>query len=391
MRRALIIGGGIGGLSAALSLVRCGFQVEVIEQSGAIVESGAGIQLSPNATRVLYDLGLAGALKEEAFLPERTEIRHWRTGRLIASNALGHTCQERYGFPYLHIHRGDLIAVLETAVRNDPRIQLHTGCRVTQFQDNGEHVSVVVNGTVIQADVLIGADGIRSVVRENLFGPERAEFTGNVAWRMLVPLHRMSGVLVPPVAGLWWGPRRHFVHYLVRSGKYVNCVCVVEQGDWTTESWTEHGDLEELRRAFSDWHPMIQALLNAAPVESLFKWALFDRQPMPSWGRGRTTLLGDACHPTLPFMAQGAAMAIEDGAVLAACLATGESISEALMRYAALRRPRTSSVQQGSRRNATIFHLSGIKAWLRNQAAARLSERRLDDLFRYDALSALEE
>jgi len=391
MSEILIVGGGIGGLTAALCLAKQGHRVQVFEQASVISEAGAGLQLSPNATRVLFHLGLQTPLAEVAFAPQHTQIRHWRTGRLISSNLLGETVRARYGFPYLNVHRGDLIGVLERAVCSEPRIILHVGRRVDAVRQDTDVVSLVADDKSFDGEILIGADGIRSVVREVLFGPERATFTGNVAWRMLIPVEELPAGLLPPVAGLWWGPGRHFVHYFVRRGELVNCVCVVEQTGWTVESWTEPGNPDELRAAFAGWHPTIQNLVGAARPDSLFKWALFDRPPMPAWSRGRMSLLGDACHPTLPFMAQGAAMAIEDGAVLAACVAGGGDISANLDRYAHLRRSRTSGIQLGSRRNATIFHLSGVKAWLRNRAAGKAASSRLDGLFRYDAIRAADE
>jgi len=390
MSEVLIVGGGIGGLTAALCLAERGHSVQVFEQAPMIAEAGAGIQLSPNATCVLFDLGLQTQLASMAFIPQHTEIRDWRSGRLISSNVLGEAVRERYGFPYLHVHRGDLIGVLEQAVRRESRIRLHVGKRVDTVRQDGNAVSIVADHKSIDADILVGADGIRSVVREALFGPERATFTGNVAWRMLIPVGDLPADLVPPVAGVWWGPGRHFVHYYVRRGELVNCVCVVEQDGWTVESWTEPGIPEELRDAFSGWHPTIQTLIGAARRGSLFKWALFDRPPMPEWSRGRMTLLGDACHPTLPFMAQGAAMAIEDSAVLAACVTHGGDVPAALDRYAQLRRARTAGIQLGSRRNATIFHLSGVKAWLRDRAAASAAKGQLDGIYRYNALRAHE-
>jgi salicylate hydroxylase len=186
---------------------------------------------------------------------------------------------------------------------------------------------------------------------------------------------------------VWWGPGKHFVHYYVRGGDYVNCVCVVEKSGWQVESWTELGDISELREDFAGWHPDVEELINQADAAQLYKWALFDRPPMPQWGKGCVTLLGDACHPTLPFMAQGAAMAIEDAAVLAGCLAQDQSVANAMQRYEGLRRQRTASIQLGSRRNARVFHLAGIPAWLRNLAAGRARRNSMDGLFRYDPLS----
>ena len=392
-RRVLIAGGGIGGLTAALCLAKAGFEVALFEQAAEFGEIGAGIQLSPNCTRVLHHLGLEPALRACAFLPEGTEFRAWKSGKVIGASALGQAVRDRYGFPYYHIHRGDLLRVLLEAAEGSPAIELSTASQVTGFEQDGR-VRVAVGdgstsgGSVHEGDALIGADGIHSAVRAQLFGNDAPRFTGNVAWRALVPAERLPTGLVRPMSTVWWGPHKHFVHYYLRSGALVNCVCVVEKTGWEVESWTEPGDLEELKRDFAGWHEDIQALIDNMDPNSLYKWALHDRPPLPLWGKGAVTLLGDACHPTLPFMAQGAAMAIEDAAVLAGCLAADDAVPAGLRRYEDLRRARTARIQNGSRRNAKLFHLTGIKAWLRNRAAKQAGRRTMDGLFRYNALQA---
>ena len=398
MLNIAIAGGGIGGLSAALSLAQHGHQITVFEQTSTVSGIGAGIQLSPNCTRVLYALGLADALKQYGFLPLRTEARHWRTGKLIMQSPLGETVANKYGAPYYHIHRGDLAQLLSRAVAATSNIELITNTRVsTLLEENNGTGLVIHNGNtelIHHADVVIGADGIHSVVRKELWGAEVPRFTGNIAWRALVPVQNLPKDLIPPVSGVWWGPGKHFVHYYVSGGKFVNCVCVVEKEGWEIEGWQEPGEYAELKADFAGWHTNIQQLIDQADHQALYKWALFDRAPMPQWGKGQTTLLGDACHPTLPFMAQGAAMAIEDGAVLASCLPSThkqmpkEDIRTALQRYEDLRKKRTAGVQMGSRRNARVFHLAGFKAWARDRAAAKAGGRVLDNLFKYDALNA---
>ena len=386
--RVLIAGGGIGGLTAALCLAEAGFEVSLFEQSAEFAEIGAGIQLSPNCTRVLHHLGLEPALASCAFAPDGMEFRAWKSGKVIGSSVLGRTVRDRYGFPYWNIHRGDLLRVLvEAAAERTSAIELNTGSEVTGFEQESR-VRAAVGGTICEGDALIGADGIHSVVRAQLFGDDAPRFTGNVAWRALVPTERLPRGLVRPMATAWWGPHRHFVHYYLRSGAVVNCVCVVEKTGWEVESWTERGEFEELKRDFAGWHEDIQTLIDNMDRDSLYKWALHDRAPMARWGEGAVTLLGDACHPTLPFMAQGAAMAIEDGAVLAGCLAAADSVPAGLRHYEDLRRQRTAGVQNGSRRNARLFHLTGVKAWLRNRATKWVAGRTTDGLFRYDALQA---
>ncbi|NQV64833.1 MAG: FAD-dependent monooxygenase [SAR86 cluster bacterium] len=383
----LVSGAGIGGLTAALCLAQAGHRVEVFEQAEILAEVGAGIQLSANGMRVLHHLGLLPRIAALSFLPEGVEMRDWRSGQMIASTTLGAQAQSRFGFPYYHIHRADLISVLLQGIGENANIQLHMDSAVEHFSQTGSQVSVAVNSQIHVADMLVGADGIHSRIRTGLFGAEAPTFTGNVAWRGLVPASLLPQDLVRPVATAWWGPGKHFVHYFVRQGELVNCVCVVEKSGWDTESWAARGDLQELQADFAGWHGTIQTLIEHMDPQECYKWALFDRPPMSQWGRGRVTLLGDACHPTLPFMAQGAVMAIEDGAVLAQCLATEGSVAAALGRYENIRRKRTAAIQRGSRRNARVFHLGGLQARLRNSAAKFASSAMMDSIYSHDVFA----
>ena len=382
-----VVGGGIGGLTAALCLARAGHNVQVFEQTDESVATGAGIQVSPNAARVLHHLGLQDALMTKGFLPKATQMRSWRSGRVISETTLGDVALERYGAPYYHIHRADLMDMLVSAVSAEPTIRLNVSSRITNFSQDATGVRLVAGEHEHQVDLLIGADGIHSSVRACLWGDQQADFTGNVAWRMLVPVNRLPEGLIAPNATVWWGPGKHFVHYLVKGGDYVNCVCVVEKAEWQAESWVAAGSMSELQADFAGWHDTIQQLLDQTDDGTLFKWGLVDRAPMQTWGIGRVSLLGDACHPTLPFMAQGAAMAIEDAAVLANCFSNGADVVAALRRYEDLRKARTAGVQRGSRRNATVFHLSGLKAWLRDRAASKAGKHSMDRLYRYDPLT----
>lgn len=369
--------------------------MSVLEQSAGFGEVGAGIQISPNASRLLAGFGLLPALDAVAVRPEALEIHGSVSGRLLFRSVLGEAARARYGAPYLHLHRADLHRVLLEAARGDANIAIHADSRVATVAQDATGVQVrTAQGRDHHADLLIGADGIRSVVRAGLFGPEQPRFTGNVAWRGLVPIEALAPAQRRRVAGLWMGPGAHFVHYLVRGGRLANFVAVIEQRGWEVESWTERGDRAELIHAFGHWPSPVRELVHAADPDACFRWALFDRAPMPAWSRGAVTLLGDACHPTLPFMAQGACMAIEDAAVLAECLAAASEgpVAPALLRYESLRRARTAEIQLGSRRNSRLYHLSGMAARLRDLGApmaAAGNQRKLDALFSYDALAAV--
>ena len=384
--KILVVGGGIGGLTAALSLAKRGHEITVFEQAATFGEVGAGIQMSPNCTRVLHDLGLEQELRAAAFLPEAIQFRHWRKGSVVGQSPLGADAVRRYGFPYYHVHRADLLNVLVEAARRVPNILLLCDAEVRGFGQNGDRVTLSTADGDHEGDMLLGADGIHSIIRAGLWGDDAAHFTGCIAWRALIPAERLPRSQIRPMATTWWGPRGHFVHYFVRRGELVNCVGVFEKSGWEVESWTERGDPGEFAADFAGWHDDIRRLIDNVDSNSLFKWALHDREPMPRWGKGRITLLGDACHPTLPFMAQGAAMAIEDAAVLAGCLACDQDVQTALQRYEGLRRDRTALVQRGSRRNAKVFHLEGFKAWLRNRVTQRVAARTTDELYRYNAL-----
>ena len=350
-----VIGGGIGGLAAALSLLRAGVDVHVYERARTLSEVGAGIQISPNASRILHRLGLADALANLGVKPLAWHQRRWDDGCTLLRTPLAEAVEAEFGFPHYQMHRAD---VLNTLVRALPAERLHVGHRFTALVDHGDHVEATFeNGTRFGVDAIVGADGIHSTVRHVLFGPEKPRFTGCVAYRGLVPAERLSHLDLEVTAQSWMGPGKHFVHYYVQSRRLVNFVAVIEQDTWTRESWTDPGDVAHAVAAHEGWHPQVRGILGA--VDETFTWALFDRKPMAHWSVGRATLLGDACHAMLPFMAQGAAQAIEDGATLAACLSGSgaHNVPEALRRYEALRLPRTSRVQGLSEANKTRFHL----------------------------------
>jgi salicylate hydroxylase len=349
-----IIGGGIGGLTAALSLLQAGFDVHVYEQARALREVGAGIVISPNATRVLHRLGLAEPLSRLGVRPREWHQRRWDDGRILLRAELAEAAVSAFGFPHYQSHRADTQMMLANAL---PPERLHTGYRLTGLVDRGHCVEAQFdNGKHITVDALVGADGIHSVVRNVLFGPDKPRFTGCIAYRGLVPAERLRHLDLDVTMEVWMGPGKHFVHYFVQSQRLMNFVCLIEQESWLGESWTDRGDVADALAAYAGWHPQVRSIIEA--VDETFVWGLFDRAPLSRWSVGRVTLLGDACHPMLPFMAQGSAQAIEDGATLAAVLTKVDSdIPEALRAYEAIRLPRTSRIQAQAAANKIRFHL----------------------------------
>ena len=390
VNRVVIAGAGIGGLCAALALAKRDIQVVVCEQAVSLGEVGAGLQMSPNAMKVLRELGLEAELSAFAFVPQNAAIRHYKTGEYYLKSPLAEQAEVRYGAPYWHLHRADLHQVLAQAC-SQAGVELVLNSTVDSYREDKALNQVCVSldgGREIWGDLLIGADGIRSKVREQMLGKERPTFMGQVAWRGVIPVSDLA-VNVKPDACVWAGPGRHFVSYYLRGGDYVNFVAVEERSDWLSESWREEGDIAELKRVFADWHPEVSQLIACA--KSTFLWALNGRDELPTWHQGRVVLLGDACHPMLPFMAQGAAMAIEDAYVLAENLARHECHA-ALVEYEQIRKPRATKVQQMSKANAGLYHMQGGvfgKAKLRAlQAAGRfvpnVIQSKLDAVYGHD-------
>jgi 6-hydroxynicotinate 3-monooxygenase len=344
-----IVGAGIGGLAAAACLRRIGVDVTIYEQAQRFARVGAGIQQSPNAVRVLRRLGLEPQLRTIAFQPASALNRQSDTGELLWERAMGAASEDKYGAPYLVLHRGDLHAVLVSAV---PDEVIQRGRKLTGLAQNGSAVRLdFADGGKAEADVVIGADGVHSVVRESLLGAERPTFTGRVAYRTVFPASLLNGTAIDDQAK-WWGPDRHIVMYYVNPQRSeVYFVTSTPEPDFTQESWSTTGDMAVLRDAYRDFHPTVRAVLDAAP--SAHKWALVVRDPLPRWTEGNIALLGDACHPMTPYMAQGAGTSIEDAAVLSRCLdgVDPDGVAAALRRYEATRKPRTSEIQALSRAN----------------------------------------
>lgn len=354
MTTVAVIGAGIGGLAAALALRQAGCDVDVYEQAEELTEVGGGINMAPNAVRVLHRLGLGPALDRVAVRPAFTLQRRWQDGRTLQQATLNPLCEQLYGAPHLTVHRHDLLAVIAAGF---PADRVHLGHRLDGFTARADGVAAWFrNGARCAADVLVGADGIHSAVRTQLFGDAAPLFAGCVAYRGLVPVERIADLALETANQSWLGPGSHLVHYFVSGGRLLNFVGWTEHDSWDREDWTDRATIARALAAFSGWHPDVRRIIAAAGT--CFVWALFDRDPLPRWSVGRVTLLGDACHPMYPFMGQGAAQAIEDGATLAACLAAGRAdVSGALLRYERARLPRVSRVQAMSRANKARFHM----------------------------------
>jgi salicylate hydroxylase len=346
-RDITVLGGGIAGLAAAIALTRRGARVTVLEQAEAIREVGAGLQISPNGVAVLQALGLGEELERIGQRAEAVSLRDYSAGREVLRLDLTQAAG-----PYYFVHRADLVQMLADAARAaGVKLRLLQQIESVRVGAGGASLTTA-QGAVINARLLIGADGLHSVVRGALNGDQRPFFTGQVAWRALVP----AGGGVAPEARVYMGPGRHLVCYPLRGGQLINLVAVQEREDWAEEGWNHRDDPANLRAAFADFGPEVQALL--AKVEEVYLWGLFRHPVAPVWHRGAAAILGDAAHPTLPFLAQGANMALEDAWVLADALAAHDGTEAALAAYQAARRDRCARIVEAASRNARNYHLS---------------------------------
>jgi salicylate hydroxylase len=369
--RIAVIGGGIGGVTAARARLRRGFEVSVYEAAPELKEIGAGVALGPNAMKALRSLDLEDNVRSVAWESENALLRNWRSGRIISKTSRNGFNLQRFGATGCTAHRADLLDVLAASV---PRDIVRLGARCISVESDARVASArFTDGTQIEADVIVGADGIHSAVRASLFGPDAPRFTGKICWRCVVPVDAVPGGLSTTDNTTWLGPHGAVVVYLLRRGELVNVVAHYDNDTWTEESWIRECDRSEVIENYCGWHESLLRLFSAS--ERHYKWALYDRDPLAQWTKGRVTILGDAAHPMLPYLGQGACQAMEDGCVLATALAaTPENVCAALQLYERARLPRARRVVLTARERGEDNHL--VSPWAALKRDALIAFRR---------------
>ncbi|MFP1678977.1 FAD-dependent monooxygenase [Alloalcanivorax sp. C16-2] len=385
-KNVLIAGGGIGGLTAAACLLQRGIDVDVYEQADELGEVGAGIQVSANASRVYQHIGILDDLVEAGSCPEAYRFRLFDSGEVLQTIPLGSAYVRRHGVPYVSVHRADLHRLLVERVTALKPDAIHLGVEVTGFEElqQGGVTLRFADGGCVTGRALLGADGIKSAVRRQIVGAAPVTYTGDASWRVVVESENVAEEHRQRTVDIWVGPGKHAVTYPMRGDRLINLVGCVEHDEWDEESWVASRPWHELKEDFQGWHPSIGALIDAADRDHCYRWAMNNRPPVENWTSGHATLLGDAAHPTLPYMAQGAAMAVEDAAVLARALEAEPRTDEALRLYQRNRIERTTRIVNESSSNRRLFHLNST-AELREEFAKRdISSERSAWLFSYD-------
>ncbi|MFG6441522.1 FAD-dependent monooxygenase [Pelomonas margarita] len=362
----LIAGAGIAGLCAALGLLRAGVPVRVLEQAAELREVGAAVSLAPNATRALDSLGVKDALRAAANRPQRAAMKHYHSGETLSAYDMGDAMEQRWGQPYLQLLRADLHKVLADELQRLDSTALVLGARVDGVRQHGDRVSVDTPAGRFESHCLIGADGVRSGVRAALHGDGAPQFTGYVAWRGVVPAESLRNPDFTPDSAVFLGPHRSLLRYRVRGQTAVNVVAFARVDSWIEEGWSLPADPAELREHFAGWHEEAADMIDGLCRSGVFKWGLFGRAALPGWQQGRVTLLGDAAHPMLPFLGQGAAMAIEDGVMLARALSTalakGLGVEAGLACYERLRYARATNTVKRSDAHGLRLHRHFVDA-----------------------------
>jgi salicylate hydroxylase len=371
--KILISGAGLGGLAAASFLMKEGHDVEVYEQAARLEEVGAGIQISANGMHALRALGLEQTITKAGVRPEAYVFRLHDTGEIIQRFPLSDEHERLHGAPYTQLHRADFHALLAASARAIKPDVVRLNRRVIGFSETANSVTLnFADGTSAHGDLLIGADGLKSVIRHQIAGEVPASYTGDVAWRLTVPVERLPKNFLEPVMSVFMGPGGHVVCYYVRGGALLNFVGIVETDEVSDESWTVKMPWEKLKADFHGWHPVIQTVIDKANKDQCYRWSLHNRLPLANWSTARATLLGDSAHATLPYLAQGAVMAIEDSAVLARALHMESAIADALQLYQRNRIDRTARIVMQSTENRKLFHL-------RSEAKMRAAFARRDE------------
>ncbi len=386
--KVLIAGAGLGGLTAAACLMQRGHTVRIFEQAPELGEVGAGIQLSANAVKVMDSIGLRHKLEESAVRPLAYEFRRFDTGEILHRVPLNEndTHERVHGTPYFHVHRGDLHRILAARVQELDPDCIRLSAKTTGFSQDDSAVRIQLDdGREFAGDVLVGADGIKSVIRPRIVGADNPVYTGQAAWRVVIPTERLPAGIMPHVVTVWCGPKNHAVVYYVRGGSLLNFVGCHER-EWEEESWTARRPWAELQRDYAGWHPDVQTIIEAMDHDQCFRWALNSRVPHENWSTARATLLGDAIHPTLPYMAQGAVMAIEDAAVLSRCLSGAEPVASALERYQRNRATRTARIVRESTEHGELFHITDAAEMRDAFARKDIARSRREWLYCYDPL-----